>query len=298
MQKNKYLTILIVLSAGIVLLSGCAGKFEKLRRSGSEATKYKAAIRYYKKQQYDKASILFEELVPIMKGDSTQEIATFYQAYCDYYTANYTLSSYKFKKFAETFARSSYAEEAVYMSAYSLYKDSSPYNLDQASTLTAIDELQSFVNNYSESPYRDDATNIIKELRRKLELKAFERAKLYYQTSAYNISTLKSAVIAINNFQKDFPDSKYSEEMAFLKIKSEYELAQKSFDIKQKERFAETILFYQAFIDKYPNSKFLKQAEALYATSQQEVERIAALEKKAKETPDPTTTKVTGATKN
>lgn len=296
MQRTHKFLLFILFA---LTLSACSN-FEKLRKSTDEKKKYNAAIRYFKKGQYDKASILIEELLPILTGTDQQEIATFYQAYCDYHTGNYEMANFRFKRFAETFARSEFYEEAVYMSAYSLYKNSPQFNLDQSGTITAINELQSFINNYPDSKFRDETTDLIKELRRKLETKAFEKVKLYYKTSAFNIGTLKSAVIEINNFQRDYPDSDYNEELAFLKVQSQFDLAQSTIESKQKERYDEAIKFYQDLVDKYPKSDFLKKAEKFYDVSIKESDRIAKIEaeyKAAKEKEKSNTSKVGAADK-
>jgi outer membrane protein assembly factor BamD len=274
MKLKEYILVGFIAVLG---LSSC-GKFEKFRKSANLPTKYKAAMDYYKKKDFDKAGILFDEIMPLMKGDSTQELATFYQAYCDFNLGNYTLANTHFKKFSEVFSRSEYAEEAIYMSAYSLYKDSPNYNLDQTGTLAAINEIQSYLNNYPETKFRDECTNIIKELRKKLEKKAFEKAKLYHKTSPFNIASLKSSVIEITNFQRDFPDSDYNEEMAYMKVLAQYDLAKSTIENKQKERFEEATKFYLELIDKYPQSAFLKDAERMYEQSNKEVERISKLE--------------------
>ena len=272
-KTNRF--IIFILSA--VILTACSN-FEKVRKMTDEKKKYVAAVKYFKKGQYDKASILFEELLPILTGTDQQEIATFYQAYCDYHTGSYETANFHFKRFAETFARSEYYEESVYMSAYSLYKNSPDFNLDQSGTITAINELQSFINNNPDSKFRDEASDIIKSLRVKLERKAYEKAKLYLKTSAFNVATLKSAVIEINNFQKEYPDSNYNEEMAYLKVQAQYNLAQSTIESKQKERFDEAIKYYQLLVDKYPQSNFLRKAEKLYDVSMKESDRIAKIE--------------------
>ena len=274
MILKKYILVGLVAVLG---LSSC-GKFEKFRKSADLPTKYKAAVNYYKKKDFAKAGILFDEIMPLMKGDSTQELATFYQAYCDFNLGSYTLASSHFKKFAEVFSRSEFAEEAIYMSAFSLYKDSPNFNLDQTGTLAAINEIQSYLNNYPETKFKDDCTNIIKELRKKLEKKAYEKAKLYYKTSPFNIASLKSSVIEITNFQRDFPDSDYSEEMAYMKVLAQYDLAKSTIESKQKERFTEASKFYLDLIDKYPQSAYLKEGEKMYEFSNKEVDRIAKLE--------------------
>jgi outer membrane protein assembly factor BamD len=144
MKVKNFILVGFVVLLG---LSSC-GKFEKFRKSASLPVKYKAAVDYYKKKDFDKAGILFDEILPVLKGDSTQETATFYQAYCDFQLGNYAVANTHFKKFSEVFSRSEFAEEAIYMSAFSLYKDSPSFNLDQTGTLAAINELQSYLNNY------------------------------------------------------------------------------------------------------------------------------------------------------
>jgi outer membrane protein assembly factor BamD len=277
MRLTRYFLLFLT-----VTLVSCGG-FEKLRKNGTDEMKYQAALDFYKKGDYSKAVIFFEELKPILKGSDQQEMATFYEAYCNYHLSLYPVASMQFRRFYDTFARSEYAEEALYMSAYASYKDSPSYNLDQGSTLEAIESLQSFINSYPQSKFVDEASKIIIELRDKLERKAYERVTLYYKTTPSNIANYRSAVIAATNFQRDFPDSKYNEELAFLKVKAEYELAQNSIEAKKKERYGEVIAFYQSLVDKYPENKNIRAAEKMYADSQKQLERIAEAEKAAKE---------------
>ena len=217
-------------------------------------------------------------------------MAQFYYAYTQYHQEQYNMAQFLFKKFYDTYARSDYAQEALYMHAYSLYKDSAPHTLDQTSTLTAISALQDFINTYPSSPFRNECTGYILELRRKLELKAYEKAKLYYKISDFNLASLKSAVISVENFRRDFPDSEFNEELAYLKVDAQYTLAKSSIFSKQRERYEDVVKFYKAFIDKYPNSAYLKDAEKLYAKSEEEVVRIAALEKEQQKRLDQLTT--------
>lgn len=259
------------------LLSSCS-PFSKLQKSGSDDAKYKGAIEYYKKGEWYKAGLLFEELIPVLKGSTESEMAQFYYAYTQYQQQQYLLSATLFKKFYETFARSDYAQEAMYMYAYSLYKDTPSFNLDQSNTLTATSALQDFINAYPDSKYKEESTKLILELRGKLERKAYEKAKLYYKTSGFNIASYKSSVISINNFQREFPDSQYNEELAYLKVDAEFSLAQNSLESKQKERYQEAISYHQAFVDKYPNSAYLKQSEKMFETSQKEIDRLDKLE--------------------
>jgi outer membrane protein assembly factor BamD len=247
----------------MLVFTSCS-KFHKLQKSDDVEKKYAAALEYYEKKDYYKASLLLEELIPIMKGRIEAEKAQFYFAYCQFYQRDYVLSAFYFKNFYETFQRSDLAEEAYYMHAVSLYKDSPKYNLDQTNTVTALEAIQTFLNRYPQTKYKDECHRMQDDLRRKLELKAYENAKLYYKLASTSIIYYKSAIIAFDNFRNSFPDSDFNEELAYLKIETEYNLARVSTEDKKKERFLQAIEFYESFVDKYPQSKYLKSAESLY----------------------------------
>lgn len=282
MLNTSFRYILLILTA--VVLGSCS-KFAKLQKNGTLEQKYEAALQYYKKADYYRAGLLFEEITPLLNGQDAlkAELAQFYNAYCNYHQSNYNMAQFLFKNFYETFQRSDYAQEALYMHAYSLYRDSPNFNLDQGSTLTAISAMQDFINTYPESPFRQEGTNLILQMRDKLEKKAYEKAKLYYKTSEANIANYRSAVFAITNYQKDFPDSKYNEELAYLRVDAQYNLAKLSFKQKQKERYNDVVKYYLSFLDKYPESKYVRQAEKYYENSQKELAQIEQEEKAAKE---------------
>ncbi|MCS7019689.1 MAG: outer membrane protein assembly factor BamD [Cytophagales bacterium] len=263
------LLLMMVAAAG----SACS-KFQKILKSDDWKFRYNAAIDYYeKKGDYYRAGILLEDLVPIIRGTPEAEKAQFYWAYCYYKQGQYETSAAEFKKFHDTYNRSKFAEEALYMHCYSLYMSSPPLHLDQANTITAIDAFQDFINRYPNSAYAQQAAGAIVALRAKLETKAFKNAKLYQQLERY-----KSAVIAYDNFQKDFPDSRYQEEVAFRKLEAQYDLAQNSYMDKKRERFIEVVRMYQVFVDKYPKSIFLRQAENIFENTQRQLKNIAAVE--------------------
>ncbi|MDJ1500856.1 outer membrane protein assembly factor BamD [Xanthocytophaga agilis] len=258
MQKNWIILAIILLS---LFTTGCS-EFERLRKSNDLPKKVKAAFEYYDQKRYYRADILFEEVLPLIQGAPEAEKGTFYHAYCKYYLGDYVLSKYQFQKFYETYARSQFAEEAMYMSAVSLYADSPIYTLDQTNTIEAIGALQNFINTYPNSKYVEESTNLINELRVKLEKKAFEAALLYSRTGNH-----KAALVAFNNFQRGYPDSDYNEEVAFRKVESAYLLAEQSIQSKQVERYQEAISSYESFLDRYPQSKFLRRAETYYEKS-------------------------------
>lgn len=272
-MKSKILRLLL----SFVLLGAffsCSKEFNKLQKTGTVQDKYQAAIKYYENKDYYKAGVLFEELKPLVRGDSTAEKVHFYNAYCNFYQGLYQMSSYEFKSFYATYANSPLAEEAFYMHAYSMFKDSPAYNLDQASTLEAIDALQTFINTFPASEYAQKSAQNLIDLRHRLERKAYERAKLYYKTSGVTIANYKAAVIAIDNFKKDFPDSPYNEELSYIQLASQEKLAESTIFKLQQERFDKAIDLYQNFVDKYPESAYRKDALKSYEAAQKGIELV------------------------
>ncbi|MEO1052109.1 MAG: outer membrane protein assembly factor BamD, partial [Bacteroidota bacterium] len=264
----------IIISLSILIFFGAAScsNFRKVEKSPDWRVKYEAALQYYEEEDYYRALVLFEQILPIIRGLPEGEKVSFYKAYCHFYRGEFLLSSHSFKIFHETYTRSQFAEEAQFMYAYSLYLDSPVYNLDQSSSYEAIGAIQTFINRYPSSKFREQASEIINEMQVKLEKKGYENAKQYLK-----IGYFKSAIVAFDAFKKDFPDSNYNEEIAFLKIKAEYSLAQQSVFGKQLERFRQTRDHYEEFIDDYPNSDYLKEAEKFYTVSLQKISELAKI---------------------
>lgn len=263
MFKKQLTLFTCVLALLIITLGSCKSKYEKLRASNDYAKKYQEAIKYYNKQDYEKALGLFDVLVERYRGRSAAEDLFYYYAFTNYKLKDYTSARFHFKTFADTYPSSPRAEECRFFSAYCYYLDSPTFSLDQENTLKAIETLQLFINLYPKSDRVTEASKLIQNLRDKLEMKAYENAKLYLTISDY-----QSAVIAFNNVLRDYPDTKYGEEIEFLTIKAQYLYADHSFETKQVDRFEQAITYAQQFNDKFPASKYGNEAKGLIKDSQ------------------------------
>jgi outer membrane protein assembly factor BamD len=253
----------------IILISVSCSNFRKIEKSEDWRVKYEAGLNYYNKKDYYRASVLFDQILPIVRGLPEGEKVQFYLAYCQYYDKLHLLASEQFKTFYETYGRSALAEEARFMHAFSLFQSSPNSNLDQSSSIEAMAAMQQFINRYPNSEFRERAIEVILSTQVKLEEKGFENATQYYKMKYYT-----AAIVALNNFKQNFPDSKYIEEAYYLVILSEYKLAQQSFLSKQLERYQTVVDDYKEFLDRYPNSEFLKEAEKLYAESLDKVNSL------------------------
>jgi len=261
----------IVLLAIMMVFAGCS-KYQKVLKSNDFEKKFEMAKVYYDNGKYQKAFPLFEELITVFRGTSKAEDVYYYYAYCNYHLGDYMLAGYHFDNFVKTFPRGSRAEDGQFMNAKCYFLDSADPSLDQASTTKAIDELQLFINKYPESPKVDECNDLIDRLRFKLETKAYNGAKLYYRLGEY-----KAAIFALRNMLKEFPDTKFSEEISFMILRSSYLLADNSIDEKKMERFEKTLQECDDFIEKYPRSSDVKNAESIKEDSKRQLEKLKNL---------------------
>ncbi|HRG59456.1 MAG TPA: outer membrane protein assembly factor BamD [Bacteroidia bacterium] len=258
----KKIPLFIIVLGFSILLFSCKGSYQRLLKSSDYELKYKRAIEYYEKKDYTRALPLLEELVTVMRGTARAEKIHYYFAQTNYAIEDYLLASYHFKDFARTYPQSQWVEEATYLSAYCFYLTSPPYSLDQSNTISAIQEMQVFINLYPQSTHLQECNQIIDKLRLKLENKAFDISKLYYNTANY-----QAAIVAFNNFQKDFPDSKYREEASYLQLKSAHLLAINSIETKMPERLKNTQDLCQKYLDTFPKGRYHSATESIFEAS-------------------------------
>ena len=258
--------------AFFVFLSVSCTEYRKLQKSNDWRAKYDGAMRYYEAGDYFRAITLFEEVLPVTRGKAEGEKAQFYYAYAHYNDRQYILSAHYFKTFYETYSRSEFANEAQFMYAYSLYQNSPIYSLDQTSTHESIEAFQVFINRNIDSKYVAEATQILRELQVKLETKAYYSTKIYYK-----IGILNSAIIAFDNFAINYPDSRFNAELQYLKIEAAYQMADQSIPSKQEGRYKDVIEMYEEYVDDYPESGYLAEAQKLFSEALKKLEKFQKL---------------------
>jgi outer membrane protein assembly factor BamD len=250
LYKNLFASLLV-----LVLLSSCA--LHNVSTTG--LTKYQQATLCYEAKDYYEASRLFEEALPLFRGKKEEAPIYFYQAYCSFYQKKYIQSAEHFKYFYETFLADARVEEAMYMQGYALYLASPDVRLDQASTQEAVHVLCSYLHRYPEGAYVDKSSVQLEELDNKLALKDFSTAKLYRRLTHY-----QAAVVTLENLQKDFPDSSYNKEAAYLKADAQYLYFKETKGPEQEKQLNIAIKYCQEFLDNYPDSPYALAVGEMY----------------------------------
>jgi outer membrane protein assembly factor BamD len=250
------------------LFSSCS-KYAKVEKSKDVEYKLKMADEYYAKKKYRQAQELYESLFPAYKGTDKFEDLYYKYAYCFYYQGFYRDAENMYKGYIEVFPNSSRAEEMDYMRAYCYHKQSPKLELEQVNTMKAMNMMQTFINTHPGSPRIADATAIIDGSRIKMEQKEFRAAKLYYDLERY-----RAGALAFSALLNKYPESPKGEEYKVMTVKAYYKFAQLSYRDKQLERYDKVVKEFEDFKERYPESKFLKEAEEYNNLSKIQIKEI------------------------
>lgn len=243
----------------LLFLSSCSD-YQNALKSEDVVVKFVSATKMYEANKYSKAIRLFEQIAPAFKGKPSAEKMFYMYSQSLYKTKQYYLAGYQFESFVASYPKSEKIEEVSFLGAKSFSFLSPVYSLDQTDTYKAIDKLQSYIDAYSEGQNLAEANILVKGLREKLEKKAFENAKIYY-----NIVDYKAAMVAFDNFLVNFPGTPFKEKALYYKLDSSYLLAINSIPSKMEERLENAKNAYTSLIKFKANSEYKPEADVMLA---------------------------------
>ncbi len=252
----------LILSLVLIALLTACSKFDKILKSSDYNLKFKKANEYYAKKDFYRSTILFEQLVGIYKGTQRADSIEYFMAMGYYHQGDYLLAGHYFNNFRRNYPRSVFTEDSEFMYAYCFYKSSPRPLLDQETTNSALTAFSEFAAKYPRTNRKQEVEKLVNELREKLIEKSYLSSKLYY-----NIGDYKAAIVSLRNSLNEYPSSKFREEQLYMLLHASYLLADNSVPSKRRERFQSTIDEYFTLIGEFPNTKYLREAERIYASS-------------------------------
>lgn len=262
---KKFLAFLVVL----FFLSSCSD-YQKALKSDDVAVKFASATKMYEAKKYSKAIRLFEQIAPAFKGKPSAEKMFYMYSQSLYKTEQYYLAGYQFESFVSSYPKSEKIEEACFLGAKSFSFLSPVYSLDQTDTYKAVDKLQNYIDTYPEGQNYAEANLLVKNLREKLEKKAYENAKIYNTISDY-----KAAMVAFDNFIINFPGTPYKEKALYYKFDSAFLLAINSIPSKMKERLENAKLAYISLIKFKADTEYKTKADEMLARIDKDLQQFS-----------------------
>lgn len=262
---NKFLGFLLL----VVSIVSCS-PYQKALKSDDVAVKSEMANTMYEKGKYSKAIRLYEQVAPAYKGKPQAERMFYMYSKALYDSKQYYLAGYQLENFVATYPKSEKREETAFLAAECFYKLSPVYSLDQTDSEKAINKMQKFIDTYPSSEYLPQANAYVKELREKMEKKAFEIAKQYN-----TISDFKGALKALELFIADYPGTPYKEQALFYRLDSAYKLAINSVEYKKEERLNYAKVAFNNLIKFNSATEYKAKAEEMAASIETELQQFS-----------------------
>ncbi len=250
-----------------VALSSCAG-VATLLKEGKPDEIYAKAMELYRKEKWNRAATLFEGVQRLYLGTAREDSVSFYYAHCKFKSHDYETASLLFDEFRRRFGRSAFIEDAEGMYALCYYRMSPAPERDQTTTGKAIIAINEFISRYPESDKIESFRAINDELTLRLHKKAYLNAYTYYKIGRY-----KSAIVALKNALRTYPESAYREEIMFLIVDAGYRLASNSVASKQTDRYLAMLDSSLSFCEEFPESKHRKAVDRMAASARDYLDR-------------------------
>ena len=228
----------------------------KVLKSADPELIYSEALKYYGREKWHQAGDLFDACMAYYVGDVREDSTAFFSARSKFKNRDYVNATTQLDEFRRKFGRSVFVEDAEAMLAMCHYYLAPDPTRDQTITGEAIIAFSEFIERYPNSKRVEAFKNLIEELTLRLKKKAYLNAYTYYKVQRY-----KSAVVALRNALKLYPETPYREEMLYLIAVSNYRLAHNSIADKQGERYLNVLDSYYSFINEFPESKHRKELE-------------------------------------
>lgn len=267
--------IVLVLLGCVWILSSC-NEYTSVLKTTDYEYKYEFAKACFVRGQYSRAATLLGDLLPVMKGTARAEESLYMLAMSEYCGGNYDTASSFFKKYYQSYPKGVYAEYARFYAGKALFEGVPDPRLDQSGTVTAIEAFQNFLDYYPYTSLKEKTQEMIFSLQDILVEKEFLAAKLYYDLGNYmgnctsGGSNYEACIVTAENALRDYPYAKADrrEEFAIMILRAKYQLAIQSIENKRLDRYRNTVDEYYGFVNEYPESKYLKEAARILASSE------------------------------
>lgn len=265
--KHRFLKSGLLLLGLAVLAAGCTGSQRVMSSNPEDA--YQQAKRQYDDGNYTRAIEYFQSVFNYGRTSEWAGDAQFYLAESYLQTEQYLLAADEYTRFLNLYRQDKRAQEAAFKRALAYYRLSPPYQLDQSDTRQAISYLRLYVEQYPNSENAGRAGDMLQELRNKLARGEYEAADLYERRGLW-----EAAAITYERVLEQYPETKWADEALLGAIEAHMQYSQASIRSKQEQRLQRALDNYDRFIQLFPNSPLLDEAERLYTQARSRMDEL------------------------
>ena len=200
----------VLLAGLLVIFLSCSAQSNDISKSDIYFSK---ALNLFEDSKFSKAKSYFQNIIDQFSGTEIAVDAKYYLAYCEYELNDFQNSKQSFmiyKRYSQDILKIQSARYMICMCMFNLTLD---HSKDQSDTYYALEEFQTFIEDYPNSKYQSEVSDKINQLRNKLAQKKINTAKLYLKTEKYD-----SAEIYLNQIFGEYYDTEFSDDARILKV--------------------------------------------------------------------------------
>ncbi len=267
MRKRALFPVLLALT----FFLGSCSEYMRVQESTDVMEKYSYAKKYYNSKDYKKAAELLVVVAPYLRGTKDGEEAAYLLAQSYYGDKSYEDAYRYFVQYYKQYPNGEYAELAHFYAGYGLALDPPDPRLDQSQTLSAMKELQGFIDSYPKSEKVPEARQKLFDLQDHLALKELLNVELYYNLGNYLFNNYESAIVTAREALKSYSLTKYAEDLHYYIVASMYQVAKNSVLSKQQDRLRELRDEYYNYINEFPEGKHRAELDKYFAYAEKHI---------------------------
>jgi outer membrane protein assembly factor BamD len=253
-MRRTLLGVAVALGLGLVSglgSTGCSSHRATLYQLNADQL-LERGMAAYDEHHWSKAVEYLSRLAVVAPTHPRIGEARFKLGQAHYEAHEYITAASEFSRLANEMAQDSLADDAWFGVCRSYDALSPDPQLDQEYTRDAIQNCQTLLQIFPNSPYADSAKHIVRTMTDKLARKVYEGGDWYYRRKA-----LDSAIIYFESVVKKYPDSPSAPE-SLLRLYQIYER------LSYKEEMTST---RDQLLKDYPDSNAAKQLRATGAVA-------------------------------
>ncbi len=182
----------------------CAGRGNE--EQDEPAQYFEKGQALFEREKWSRAAEKFNWVVLNNPAGNLAVEAQYYYAECIYQQEQYVEAQLEFERLLRRWAGTEHQVQARYRIAQCLVAQSPGYQRDQSATLEAIDELQSFIDDFPTSEYRLEAEEQITQMRLKLAHKHYESGRQYLKWGRLTSARLYFEMVLAQYYDTPYAD--------------------------------------------------------------------------------------------
>ena len=192
--------------------------------------RFEKAKLYLSKNKFEKAKNEFQIIIENEKGTNLSLESYFHLGEAFFGLKNYDEAIYHFNYYSMFSNKIESVEKAQFMKSRCAFELTLDYNNDQTQTFLAISTIQEFLDNFPYSEYKDDAYQMIQNLRNKIAKKNFENGRLYLKIKKFKAAMYYFDVVISDYYDTEYSDKSKIEYIFTYILMDDYDKAKRYFD--------------------------------------------------------------------